>query len=34
MHSLFDIGQLRLRADVPREVAQVITSGSPIGELI
>jgi uncharacterized protein (DUF1501 family) len=34
MHSLFDIGQLRLRADVPSEVAQATTNGQPIRELI
>ena len=34
MHSLFDIGQLRLRAEVPAEVAQAITNGQPIRELI
>lgn len=34
MHSLFDISQLRLRPGVPQDVAQVLTSGSPIRELI
>lgn len=34
MHSLFDIGQLRLQSGVAKDVEQVITTGQPIGELI
>ena len=34
MHSLFDIGQLRLRADIPPEVSRVVTAGNPISELV
>lgn len=33
MHTLFDIGQLRLVSGVPREVSQSIESGQPIREL-
>jgi len=34
MHSLFDVGQLRLDTSLPRDLAQVITSGNPINGLI
>lgn len=34
MHTLFDVGQLRLRTDLPREVKRVIEQGEPIGELL
>ena len=34
MHTLFDIGELRLRSDFPSEVVQTITNGNPIRELI
>lgn len=33
MHTLFDIGQLRLVRGVPREVTQLVESGQPIREL-
>lgn len=34
MHSLFDIGQLRVQTNIPRDVEQIITSGQPIADLI
>jgi len=34
MHSLFDVGELRLLPGVPKDVERVITSGTPIRELI
>ena len=34
MHSLFDIGQLRVAAGLPKDVEQVVTGGEPIGELL
>jgi uncharacterized protein (DUF1501 family) len=33
-HSLFNISELRLDPSVPRDVAQVITGGQPIAELV
>ena len=34
MHTLFDIGELRLADSVPKPVADIITGGSPIEELV
>lgn len=34
MHSLFDIGEARLRSDIPRDVLRVMTEGEPIRELM
>jgi hypothetical protein len=34
MHALFDVGELRLVADAPRNVAQLITDGKPIPGLV
>lgn len=34
MHSLFDIGQLRITRGIPRDVSQVITNGEPIDGLV
>jgi uncharacterized protein (DUF1501 family) len=34
MHTLFDIGELRLADGVPKPVADIITGGSPIEELV
>jgi hypothetical protein len=34
MHSLFDVGELRLLTGIPKDVERVITSGQPIRELI
>ena len=34
MHTLFDIGQLRVKDGLPKSLMDVITSGSPIEELI
>lgn len=34
MHSLFDIGQLRLLTGIPQDVERIITSGQPIRELV
>ena len=34
MHTLFDIGELRVADSVPKPVADVITGGSPIEELV
>ena len=34
MHTLFDIGQLRVTDGVPKPVVDVITSGTPIPELV
>lgn len=34
MHTLFDIGKLRLAASVPRSISQLIERGEPIRELI
>jgi Protein of unknown function (DUF1501) len=34
MHCLFDVGQVRLLQGVPQDVERVITSGTPIRELI
>ena len=33
MHSLFDIGELRLQTGVSKEIKQIITTGQPIREL-
>ncbi len=33
MHSLFDIGELRLQTGVSKEIEQIITTGQPISEL-
>ena len=33
MHTLFDVGQLRVTPGLPNDVAQVVTSGEPIREL-
>lgn len=33
MHTLFDVGQLRLVRDLPREVLRLTENGQPIGEL-
>ena len=33
MHSLFDIGELRLQTGVSKEIEQIITTGQPIPEL-
>ncbi|MBT5927163.1 MAG: DUF1501 domain-containing protein [Verrucomicrobia bacterium] len=34
MHTLFDIGQLRVKGGLPKSLVDVITGGSPIQELI
>ena len=34
MHDLFDVGELRLARDVPRDVMRVLTEGEPITELV
>ena len=34
MHTLFDVGQLRIDPSVPRDISQVITAGSPIKQLV
>ena len=34
MHTLFDIGQVRLMTGIPKEVERVITGGQPIRELV
>jgi uncharacterized protein (DUF1501 family) len=34
MHTLFDIGKLRLEPGVPRELLQFIEGSSPVGELV
>lgn len=34
MHSLFDVGELRLQAGVAKDVERIITSGEPIRELL
>jgi uncharacterized protein (DUF1501 family) len=34
MHTLFDVGQLRLAQEVPRDVSRLITDGEPIKGLI
>lgn len=34
MHTLFDIGQVRLMTGIPQEVERVITGGQPIRELV
>jgi hypothetical protein len=34
MHTLFDVGQLRLVRDLPREVLRLTEIGRPIGELV
>jgi uncharacterized protein (DUF1501 family) len=34
MHSLFDVGELRLAPDLPRDVLQATTEGKPIPGLL
>lgn len=34
MHTLFDIGEVRLLTGIPKEVERVITAGTPIRELV
>ena len=34
MHSLFDLGQVRTLANIPRDVQDVVGSGNPISVLI
>ncbi len=34
MHALFDIGQLRLETGIPKDIERIITSGTPIRELV
>jgi hypothetical protein len=34
MHSLFDIGELRVQAGVSKEVERIITAGQPINQLM
>lgn len=34
MHSLFDIAELRLRTNIPKDLESLITSGQPIRELL
>ena len=34
MHSLFNIGELRVQTNIPRDVEQIITSGKPIEGLV
>ena len=34
MHTLFDLGELRLQRGIPREVTRILESGSPISELV
>ena len=34
MHTLFDVGQLRLQQGIPQDVERVITSGTPISALV
>ena len=34
MHTLFDVGQLRLDPSVPRDVSNIITNSEPIGPLV
>ncbi|MFP6692322.1 MAG: DUF1501 domain-containing protein, partial [Pirellulales bacterium] len=34
MHTLFDVGQLRLAQEVPRDVSRLITDAEPIKGLI
>jgi hypothetical protein len=34
MHTLFDVGQLRIDPSVPRDISQVITAGAPIKQLV
>ena len=33
MHSLFDIGQLRVQADLPKDLEQIVVNQQPIPEL-
>ena len=33
MHSLFDIGQLRVQADLPKDLEQIVVNRQPIPEL-
>ena len=34
MHSLFDVGKLRLASGIPKELVRVIENGTPIRELV
>jgi hypothetical protein len=34
MHTLFDLGELRLARGVPNDIARAITSGEPIPGLV
>ncbi len=34
MHSLFDLGELRLRTDVPKDIERILTDAQPIPELV
>jgi hypothetical protein len=34
MHTLFDVGELRLQTGIPKDVERIITGNQPIGELI
>ena len=34
MHTLFDIGELRLLPGIPRDVSEIITGSDPIRELV
>lgn len=34
MHSLFDVGELRLQAGVSKEIERIITNGQPIADLV
>ncbi len=33
LQTLFDVGETRLRTDLPAELSQLITDGNPIREL-
>jgi hypothetical protein len=33
MHSLFDLGQLRIQADLPKDLEQIVVNQQPISEL-
>ena len=33
MHTLFDIGQLRVQADLPKDLEQIVVNQQPIPEL-
>jgi uncharacterized protein (DUF1501 family) len=34
MHTLFDLGEVRITADVPKNVAAILTDGKPIAEML